>query len=134
MRTEPFNHAPATNFMNTGFQIPGRPSMGSWLTYGLGSENSDLPGFVVLISGENNPDGGKSCWSSGFLPTTYQGVEFRSKGDAVLYVSDPDGVPHEVRRDTLDAIREMNELELKRTHDPEIETRIASYELAYRMP
>jgi hypothetical protein len=81
MHTDQFNHAPAQIFMNTGSQLMGRPSMGSWLTYGLGSENSDLPGFVVLLSGENNPDGGKSCWSSGFLPTTYQGVEFRSKGD-----------------------------------------------------
>ena len=133
VRTEQFNHAPAQIFMNTGFQLPGRPSMGSWLTYGLGSENSDLPGFVVLISGENNPDGGKSCWSSGFLPTTYQGVEFRSKGDPVLYVTDPDGVSREIRRDTLDTLRELNQMELGRSHDPEIETRIAAYELAYRM-
>jgi hypothetical protein len=133
MQTDQFNHAPAQIFMNTGFQVPGRPSMGSWLTYGLGSENSDLPGFVVLISGQNNPDGGKSCWSGGFLPSVYQGVEFRSKGDAVLYVSDPDGVTREIRRDTLDALRELNEMELRKSRDPEIETRIAAYELAYRM-
>ena len=91
MRTTQFNHAPAQIFMNTGHQVIGRPSIGSWLTYGLGSENSDLPAFVVLLSGENNPDGGKSCWGSGFLPTVYQGVEFRSSGEPVLFVSNPDG-------------------------------------------
>jgi len=133
MHTEQFNHAPAQIFMNTGFQLPGRPSMGSWLTYGLGSDNADLPGFVVLLSGINNPDGGKSCWGSGFLPTVYQGVEFRSKGDAVLFVSDPDGVSRETRRDTLDAIRDLNRLRLDSVGDPEIETRIAQYEMAYRM-
>ncbi len=133
VQTDQFNHAPAQLFMNTGFQIPGRPSMGSWMTYGLGSENRDLPGFVVLISGENNPDGGKSCWSSGFLPTSYQGVEFRSQGDPVLFVSDPDGVSREIRRDTLDALHDLNTMRLKETLDPEIETRIEQYELAYRM-
>ncbi len=133
MRTDQFNHAPAQIFMNTGFQIPGRPSMGSWLTYGLGSENRDLPGFVVLISGENNPDGGKFCWSSGFLPTVYQGVELRSQGDPVLYVSNPDGVSADVRRDTLDALRDLNEIQLQDSLDPEVATRIAQYELAYRM-
>jgi len=133
MSTEQFNHAPAQLFMNTGFQLPGRPSFGSWMTYGLGTENQDLPGFVVLISGESNPDGGKSCWGSGFLPTVNQGVEFRSQGDPVLFVSDPDGVSREVRRDTLDALRDLNQMELGRTLDPEIETRIAQYELAYRM-
>lgn len=133
MRTDQFNHAPAQIFMNTGFQVPGRPSMGSWLTYGLGSESKDLPGFVVLISGENNPDGGTSCWSSGFIPSAYQGVEFRSQGDAVLYVSNPEGVTSELRRDTLDALRELNKLQFQRTLDPEVEARIAQYELAYRM-
>ncbi len=133
VETSQFNHAPAQLFMNTGFQIAGRPSMGSWLTYGLGSANKDLPGFVVLISGDNNPDGGKSCWGSGFLPTVYQGVEFRSQGDAVLYVQDPDGVSREVRRDTLDAIRDLNTLKHQNVLDPEIETRISQYELAYRM-
>ncbi|MFM9874723.1 MAG: DUF1501 domain-containing protein, partial [Fimbriimonadaceae bacterium] len=98
MQTDQFNHAPAQLFMNTGIQIPGRPSMGSWMTYGLGTENKDLPGFVVLISGENNPDGGKSCWSSGFLPTQYQGIELRSQGDPVLYVSNPDGMDAATRR------------------------------------
>ncbi len=133
MHTTQFNHAPAQLFMNTGFQIPGRPSMGSWLSYGLGTENRDLPGFVVLISGDNNPDGGKACWSSGFLPSVHQGVEFRSKGDPVLFVSDPDGVPRDVRRDTLDALRDLNRINMGRVLDPEIETRISQYELAYRM-
>jgi hypothetical protein len=133
MHTDQFNHAPAQLFMNTGFQIPGRPSMGSWLTYGLGTENQDLPGFVVLLSGISNPDGGKACWGSGFLPSVYQGVEFRSKGEPVLFVQNPDGVPVEVRRDTLDALHDLNEMQLRKSMDPEIETRIASYELAYRM-
>ncbi|MCA1596354.1 MAG: DUF1501 domain-containing protein, partial [Chloroflexi bacterium] len=116
-----------------GNQIIGRPSMGSWLTYGLGSENSDLPGFVVLISGDKNPDGGKACWSSGFLPTVYQGVEFRSKGDPVLFVSNPDGMSSTARRDSLNALRDLNGMHLADVGDPEIATRIASYELAYRM-
>ncbi|HVT12884.1 MAG TPA: DUF1501 domain-containing protein [Fimbriimonadaceae bacterium] len=133
MSTEQFNHAPAQLFMNTGFQLPGRPSMGSWLTYGLGTENLDLPGFVVLISGMSNPDGGKSCWGSGFLPSVYQGVEFRSQGEPVLFVRDPDGVTREIRRDTLDALKELNQIQYKQSLDPEIETRIAQYELAYRM-
>lgn len=133
MQTDQFNHAPAQIFMNTGFQVPGRPSLGSWLTYGLGSENRDLPGFVVLISGQNNPDGGKACWSSGFLPTMYQGVEFRSQGEPVLFVTDPDGVSREIRRDTLDALRDLNRMNQKVALDPEIETRISQYELAYRM-
>jgi hypothetical protein len=133
LTTTQFNHAPAQLFMNTGFQLPGRPSLGSWLTYGLGTENADLPGFVVLISGENNPDGGKSCWSSGMLPTVHQGVEFRSQGDPVLFVGDPDGVSREARRETLDALRDLNQIKAAQTLDPEIETRISQYELAYRM-
>jgi hypothetical protein len=133
MQTDQINHAPAQIFMNTGFQIPGRPSMGSWLTYGIGSENADLPGFVVLISGENNPDGGKACWSSGFLPSVHQGVEFRSQGDAVLFVGDPDGVSRDVRRKTLDALGDLNKLTYERSLDPEVQTRIEQYELAYRM-
>lgn len=133
MQTDQFNHAPAQLFMNTGFQIPGRPSMGSWLTYGLGSDNADLPGFVVLLSGISNPDGGKSCYGSGFLPSVYQGVEFRSEGEPVLFVENPDGVTSEIRRDTLDAIRDLNGLNFKNAMDPEIQTRIAQYELAYRM-
>jgi hypothetical protein len=133
MQTDQFNHAPAQIFMNTGSQFPGRPSLGSWLSYGIGSENSDLPGFVVLISGENNPEGGKSCWSSGFLPTTYQGVEFRSKGDPVLFLSNPDGIQTQSRRQLLDALRNINEVNYEDVADPEILTRIASYEMAYRM-
>lgn len=133
MHTEQFNHAPAQLFMNTGFQIPGRPSLGSWLTYGLGTENSDLPGFVVLLSGISNPDGGKSCYGSGFLPSVYQGVEFRSQGEPILFVDNPDGVSSSVRRDSLDAIRDLNTMRSKEVLDPEIETRIAQYELAYRM-
>jgi hypothetical protein len=133
VHTTQFNHAPAQIFMNTGFQIIGRPSMGAWMTYGLGSECADLPGFVVLISGENQPDGGKACWGSGFLPTVYQGVEFRSQGDPVLFLTNPEGVTPEVRRQSLDALKALNEMELKRNGDPEILTRIASYEMAYRM-
>jgi len=133
IHTTQFNHAPAQIFMNTGFQIIGRPSMGSWMTYGLGSECTDLPGFVVLLSGENEPDGGKACWGSGFLPTVYQGVQFRSKGDPVLFLTNPEGVSSETRRESLDLIKELNELNLKSAGDPEIVTRIASYEMAYRM-
>ncbi len=133
MTTTQFNHAPAQIFMNSGHQIMGRPSMGSWLTYGLGSEASELPGFVVLISGENQPDGGKSCWGSGFLPTVYQGVEFRSKGDPVLFLTNPQGVSPEARRASLDLLRDLNQQHLESAGDPEISTRIASYEMAYRM-
>ncbi|MCI0666216.1 MAG: DUF1501 domain-containing protein, partial [Acidobacteria bacterium] len=133
MHTTQFNHAPAQIFINTGHQIPGRPSFGSWLMYGLGSENKDLPGFVVLLSGENNPDGGKSCWGSGFLPTVHQGVEFRSKGEPVLFVENPQGVTDSVRRSSLDAIRDLNRMRSEEVGDPEINTRIAAYELAYRM-
>ncbi len=133
MHTTQFNHAPAQIFMNSGHQIVGRPSLGSWLSYGLGSENKDLPGFVVLISGDNQPDGGKSCWGSGFLPTMHQGVEFRSKGDPVLFVSNPDGVSSNLRRQTLDAIRDLNQTHQQKVLDPEINTRIAAYELAYKM-
>jgi hypothetical protein len=133
LRTTQFNHAPAQIFMNTGHQIVGRPSLGSWLTYGLGSESADLPGFVVLLSGENQPDGGKSCWGSGFLPTVYQGVEFRSKGDPVLFLRDPEGVGPEDRRASLDLLGRLNRMRLEEQGDPEIQTRIASYEMAYRM-
>lgn len=133
MQTDQFNHAPAQIFLNTGHGIPGRPSMGSWLTYGLGSESADLPGFIVLISGQNRPDGGHACWSSGFLPTGHQGVEFRSKGDPVLFVSNPNGMSGELRRASLDALNEINRQKHRQTLDPEIETRISAYELAYRM-
>ncbi|MCS7023164.1 MAG: DUF1501 domain-containing protein [Bryobacteraceae bacterium] len=133
MHTTQFNHAPAQIFMNTGHQIPGRPSMGSWLTYGLGSENQDLPGFVVLLSGENAPDGGKSCWGSGFLPSRYQGVEFRRSGDPVLFLSDPEGMTSATRRRSLNLLKELNQQHYADIGDPEIRSRIANYELAYRM-
>src|SRR5262245_16067040 len=133
VHTTQFNHAPGQIFMNTGSQVFGRPSMGSWLTYGLGSDSRDLPGFIVLLSGENAPDGGKSCWGSGFLPTVYQGVEFRSKGDPVLFVSNPEGVDAGARRASIDLIEDLNRVHRVDTGDPEIETRIASYEMAYRM-
>ena len=133
MRTTQFNHAPAQIFMNTGHQVIGRPSFGSWLSYGVGSENQDLPGFVVLLSGENNPDGGKSCWGSGFLPTVHQGVEFRSGKDPVLFVGNPAGVDAAARKRSIDAINDLNRLHLADTRDPEVTTRIAAYELAYRM-
>jgi hypothetical protein len=133
MHTTQFNHAPAQIFMNSGFQIIGRPSMGSWMTYGLGSECKDLPGFVVLISGENQPDGGKACWGAGFLPSVYQGVEFRSQGDPVLFLTNPEGVSEKTRRESLDLLKSLNEQHLTNNGDPEIQTRIASYEMAYRM-
>ena len=133
MTTTQFNHAPAQIFMNTGHQVIGRPSMGSWLSYGLGAETKDLPAFVVLISGENNPDGGKSCWGSGFLPTVHQGVEFRGGADPVLFVSNPDGVDAHLRRASLDALKDLNGMRQAAVGDPEIETRINAYELAYRM-
>ncbi len=133
MFTTQFNHSPAQIFMNSGHQIPGRPSMGAWLQYGLGSENADLPGFVVLLSGQNQPDGGKSCWGSGFLPTVYQGVEFRRQGDPVLFLSDPEGIDRERRRRTLNLLKGLNEAHFGEVGDPEIETRINSYELAFRM-
>ena len=133
MATTQFNHAPAQIFMNTGHQVIGRPSMGSWMSYGLGADSKDLPAFVVLISGENNPDGGKSCWGSGFLPTVHQGVEFRGGADPVLFVSNPDGVDATLRRASLDALKDLNGLRQASVGDPEIETRINAYELAYRM-
>ncbi len=133
MHTTQFNHAPAQIFMNTGHQIIGRPSMGAWLLYGLGSENKDLPGFVVMLSGEADPDGGKALWGSGFLPTVYQGVEFRAKGEPVLFVNNPDGVKAEARRATLDTLGELNQLRRAEIGDPEISTRIEAYELAFRM-
>ena len=133
MKTTQFNHAPAQIFMNSGHQVIGRPSMGSWISYGLGSDNKDLPAFVVLMSGQNNPDGGKSCWGSGFLPTVHQGVEFRAKGEPVLFSRNPNGVDSHARRESLDLIRELNTLEGQRGGDPETTTRIAAYEMAYRM-
>ena len=133
MTTTQFNHAPGQIFINTGHQIIGRPSLGSWLSYGLGSENKDLPAFVVLMSGQNNPDGGKSCWGSGFLPTVHQGVEFRSKGEPVLFSANPEGVDAAARRESLNLVADLNRAQHDTVRDPETVTRIAAYELAYRM-
>jgi hypothetical protein len=133
MQTDEFNHAPAELFLHTGSARSGGASIGSWVTYGLGSENQDLPGFVVLLSGGTDPSGGKSVWGSGFLPSVFQGVQCRSEGEPILYVSDPKGMSREVRRRSLDALGQLNELELKEFGDPETLTRIAQYELAYRM-
>src|SRR5262245_48621448 len=105
-----FHHAPAQIYMCTGHQLIGRTSMRAWLTYGLGSENSDLPGFVVFLSGSSQPDGGKSCYGAGFLPTVYQGVEFRSKGDPVLSLSNPEGISTEARRDSIDSLNTLNRI------------------------
>ncbi len=132
MFTDQFNHAPAQLFLYTGSALPGRPAMGSWATYGLGSENEDLPGFVVLVSG-NTPDAGKSVWGSGFLPSIHQGVQCRSSGDPVLYLGDPEGMGRDGRRLTLDAMRDLNQMQHARDGDPETLTRIAQYEMAYRM-
>jgi hypothetical protein len=133
MVTDAFNHAPGQLLMNTGTQQFGRPSMGAWVTYGLGNESKDLPAFVVFSSGKKGPSGGNSCWGSGFLPTVYQGVQFRGSGDPVLYLSNPRGIDAEVQRDSLDAIRNLNEMRQGVTGDPEIATRINSFEMAYRM-
>jgi hypothetical protein len=128
-----FNHAPAKLFMNTGSGQFGRPSMGSWVTYGIGSECNDLPGFVVLQSGPRGPRGGAVNWASGFLPTAYQGVPLRSQGDPILNIASPKGVTPERQRRSIDAIRDLNLKRLVETGDQEISTRISAYEMAYRM-
>jgi hypothetical protein len=133
MVTDAFNHAPGQIAMNTGAQQFGRPSIGSWVTYGLGSESRDLPGFIVLNSGSKGPSGGNSNFGSGFLPSVYQGVPFRSAGDPVLYLSNPAGVDNETQRDSLTAIKNLNSMRLDGLGDPEIATRIHSFEMAYRM-
>jgi hypothetical protein len=133
MHTEQFNHAPAQLFVHTGQARLGFPSMGSWVTYGLGSENQDLPGFVVFVSGGKTPSAGKSLWGSGFLPSVYQGVQCRSAGEPVLYLSNPAGVSRGLRRQSLDAMRDLNEYQLKHVGDAETLTRISQYELAFRM-
>ena len=133
MFTEQFNHAPAELLLFTGSARQGRPSMGSWVTYGLGSENDNLPGFVVLISSGVQPSGGQSCWGTGFIPSVFQGVQCRSKGDPVLYVSDPPGMDRQLRRTTLDALRDLNLEQADALGHQETQTRIAQYELAFRM-
>jgi hypothetical protein len=131
--TDQFNHAPAQLLVHTGSPRLGRPSMGSWVTYGLGTENQNLPGFVVLTSGGKFPDAGKSVWGSGFLPSVYQGVQCRSEGDPVLFIKDPDGMDRNLRKASIDAINAVNEQEYGDVQDPEILSRISQYEMAYRM-
>lgn len=133
MVTDAFNHAPGQLMMNTGTMQFGRPSMGAWVTYGLGSEADDLPAFVVFSTGKKGPSAGNSCWGSGFLPTVYQGVQFRVAGDPVLYLSNPPGFDTETQRESLDTIRALNQKRLAVTGDPEIATRINSFEMAFRM-
>jgi hypothetical protein len=137
MYTEAINHDPAVTFFQTGFQLAGRPSIGSWLAYGLGSENQDLPAFVVMISqGSGNPNDQPLAdrqWGSGFLPTKFQGVKFRSLGDPVLYLTDPSGFSSQARRRFIDDVGRLNQVEMDEFGDPEIATRIAQYEMAYKM-
>ena len=132
VHTDQFNHAPAQILFNTGFSQPGRPSMGSWVTYGLGAEARDLPAFVVMSTGAGI-SGGAANWSSGFLPTVYAGVRFRNQGDPILDVSNPDGIDPKLQRDSLDLVGAMNRRRLDAVGDPEIATRIANYEMAYRL-
>ena len=131
--TDQFNHAPAQLMMHTGSPRLGRPSLGSWVTYGLGTENQNLPGFVVLTSGGNNPDAGKSVWGSGFLPSVYQGVQCRSVGDPVLFIKDPDGMDRDIRQASIEAINAVNKEQYSEFKDPETLSRISQYEMAYKM-
>jgi hypothetical protein len=133
MVTDAFNHAPGQILMSTGSQQFGKPSLGSWTLYGLGSETQNLPGFVVFSTGKKGPSGGNSNWGSGFLPTVYQGVTFRTSGDPVLYLSNPPGVDDTLQRDSLDTVNALNRRHLADVGDPEIATRINSFEMAYRM-
>jgi hypothetical protein len=133
MNTDQFNHAPAELLIYTGSPRSGRPALGAWVTYGLGTENQNLPGFVVLISSGVQPNGGSNSYGSGFLPSVFQGVQCRSKGDPVLYVSNPPGVNRQLRRRSLDTLQQLNHLQADELHDPETLTRIAQYELAFRM-
>ncbi|MCX6982603.1 MAG: DUF1501 domain-containing protein [Verrucomicrobia bacterium] len=132
VRTDQFNHAPAQIFFNTGFSQPGRPCLGSWVLYGLGAETQDLPAFVVMSTG-SGLSGGSALWSSGFLPTTYNGTRFRNQGDPILNLGNPAGVDARLQRDTIDLVRAMNERQLAQTGDPEIATRIANCEMAFRL-
>jgi len=137
LHTEAINHDPAVTFFQTGNQLAGRPSMGSWVSYGLGSDNADLPAFVAMVSvGSGNPNDQPlydRLWGSGFLPSKFQGIKFRSVGDPVLYLSNPDGLDQATRRRMLDDLKALNELKLEEYRDPEIATRIAQYEMAFRM-
>ena len=133
VHTDHFNHAPAQLFLFTGSGRLGRPSMGSWVTYGLGTENNDLPSYIVLVSGGKTPSAGKSLWGSGFLPSVYQGVQCRSQGDPVLYLSDPSGMDRNVKKHIINTINDINESTYHEVQDPEILTRISQYEMAFRM-
>jgi hypothetical protein len=137
MHSDAVNHAPAISFLLSGAQIPGRPTMGAWLTYGLGTVNENLPAFVVMTSVSKGTTCGQIFydfyWGSGFLPSRFQGVKFRGGGEPVLYLSSPDGMSREIRRGLLDDVAQLNELKLRDVGDPEIATRIAQYEMAYRM-
>lgn len=133
MHTDEFNHAPAQLMLYTGSPRLGRPSMGSWATWGLGSENEDLPGYVVFVSGGGTPSAGKSVWGSGFLPTVYQGVQCRSHGDPVLYVNNPEGMSRNLRKQSIEAINQINQKQYEEFQDPEILTRISQYEMAFKM-
>ena len=133
MWTEQFNHAPAQLMLQTGSQIKGRPCLGSWAFYGLGTENADLPGFMVLASGGKNPDAGKTIWASGFLPSVYQGVQCHGHGEPILFAQNPEGVTRDERRATLDAINAINQKTAEEFGDPETLTRMSQYELAFRM-
>jgi uncharacterized protein (DUF1501 family) len=133
MYTDQFNHGPAQLLMHTGSQAPGNASFGAWATYGLGSENDNLPGFIVLTSGGKNPDAGKSVWGAGYLPSVYQGVQCRSAGEPVLFLQDPPGIDRAQRRRSLDALAEINALTASQVGDPETVTRMAQYEMAFRM-
>ena len=133
MKTDVFNHGPAKLFMNTGFQRFGRPSMGAWVTYGIGSESNNLPGFVVMHSGPRGPRGGTPLWGSGFLPTTYQGVPFLNGADPILNLATPKGISQQGQGDFVNALKDLNSARLEQIGDPEIATRIATYEMAYRM-
>ncbi len=137
MQTDAINHDPAITFINSGFQQPGRPSIGAWVSYGLGTENQDLPAFVVLVSQGSNKNAAQGIfsrlWGPGFLPSKYQGVKFRSSGDPVLYLSNPPGIGASTRRNIIDVVSKVNRIRAQEFGDPEIETRIAQYEMAYRM-
>lgn len=133
MHTEAINHDPAITFMQTGAQLAGRPSIGAWLSYGLGSDNADLPAFVAMVSGSGDQPLYDRLWGSGFLPTRFAGVKFRSQGDPVLFLSNPPGMSSQLRRGILDDLATMNQFRLQETGDPEIATRISQYEMAYRM-
>jgi hypothetical protein len=133
MRSHQFNHAPAQLLIHTGNQNLGYPSLGTWTMYGLGAENQDLPGFVVLLSGGQQPDAGKAAWGNGFLPGVYQGVQCRGQGDPVLYLSNPPGINRSLRGKVVEAVRKLNQRTYEQVGDPETVTRIAQYEMAFRM-